>query len=117
MIRPLHHYVLPKGFRHGSQDVDSAAGGRPCRERRRGASPRRPGTDDNRAAAHAITPEPIDDAVAIDTRPAHGKVVLKADGSFVCAATKDYVGTDTFRYKITSGGATSASGTVTITIK
>jgi VCBS repeat-containing protein len=55
--------------------------------------------------------------IAIDAQPAHGKLALKADGSFVYTPAKDYVGTDTFTYKLTSGGATSAPGTVTITIK
>jgi len=54
---------------------------------------------------------------AIDAQPQHGKVALKADGSFVYTPNKDYAGTDTFTYKVTRGGATSSPGTVTITVK
>jgi hypothetical protein len=54
---------------------------------------------------------------AIDAQPQHGKVALKADGSFVYTPNKDYAGTDTFTYKVTRGGATSTPGTVTITVK
>jgi hypothetical protein len=54
---------------------------------------------------------------AVASRPAHGKLELKPDGSFVYTPSKDFTGTDTFTYTIASGGATSAAGTVTITVK
>jgi hypothetical protein len=54
---------------------------------------------------------------AVVSQPAHGKVVLSANGSFVYTPAKDYVGTDTFTYTVTRGGATSPAGTVTITVK
>ena len=49
--------------------------------------------------------------------PAHGKVALKADGSFVYTPDKDYTGTDTFTYTITRAGAASTPGTVTLIVK
>jgi hypothetical protein len=54
---------------------------------------------------------------ALDANPTHGKVVLKADGSFVYTPNKDYAGTDSFTYKVTSGPTTSATGAVTIVVK
>ena len=55
--------------------------------------------------------------VAIATKPAHGTVVLKADGSFVYTPAATFVGTDTFTYTMTSGSTTTAPGTVTLIIK
>jgi hypothetical protein len=54
---------------------------------------------------------------ALDAPPQHGKVAIKPDGSFVYTPNKDYVGTDTFTYKVTAGATTSAAGTVTVTVK
>lgn len=54
---------------------------------------------------------------AIDTNSTHGKVTLKADGSFVYTPDKDFAGIDTFTYKISSGGTTSAAGAVTLVVK
>ena len=54
---------------------------------------------------------------AVTSPPAHGKLELKADGSFVYTPSKDFTGTDTFTYTVTAGGATSATGTVTVTVK
>ena len=42
----------------------------------------------------------------MDAAPSHGKLALKADGSFVYTPAKDYTGTDTFTYKIMSGAET-----------
>ena len=53
----------------------------------------------------------------VDAQPKNGKVAMKADGSFVYTPNNNYVGTDTFTYKVTSGGATSAPGTITIVVK
>jgi hypothetical protein len=47
--------------------------------------------------------------------PAHGKLTLAADGSFVYTPTTGYVGVDSFTYKDTSGGQT-AFASVTITV-
>ena len=54
---------------------------------------------------------------AIDTNPTHGKIALKADGSFVYTPDKDFAGIDTFTYKVSGGGATSTAGTVTLVVK
>jgi VCBS repeat-containing protein len=48
------------------------------------------------------------------TGPAHGKLTLNRDGSFVYTPDKNYVGTDTFRYKASDGSA--AGNTVTVTL-
>lgn len=53
----------------------------------------------------------------LDTNSTHGKVALKADGSFVYTPDKDFAGTDTFTYKVSSGGTTSSAGTVTLVVK
>lgn len=51
------------------------------------------------------------------TQPAHGDVVLEADGSFTYTPDAGYFGTDTFTYKASDGAATSAATTVTITVE
>jgi hypothetical protein len=55
-------------------------------------------------------------SVALDGSPAHGKVALKADGGFAYTPAKDYVGTDSFTYKVTNAG-TTIPGTATIIVK
>ena len=45
----------------------------------------------------------------------HGTLTLQTNGSFVFVATAGYVGTDTFRYRITDGAQT-AEADVTITV-
>jgi hypothetical protein len=113
---------------------DAAASGRRGRRRPRRRSGRgadggpahvcgaeEQGADDSGARLLPATPQaaPAGTAptAAIDAQPQHGKVALKADGSFVYTPNKDYAGTDTFTYKVTRGGATSTPGTVTITVK
>lgn len=56
-------------------------------------------------------------SVALVTKPAHGTVVLKADGSFVFTPAATFTGTDSFTYTMTTNGTTSAPGTVTIVVK
>jgi VCBS repeat-containing protein len=51
------------------------------------------------------------------SRPAHGKVTLKSDGSFVYTPTAGYTGTDTFTYRAGDGRKISPAATVTITVK
>lgn len=51
------------------------------------------------------------------TQPAHGEVVLRADGSLTYTPDSGYFGTDTFTYKASDGTATSAATTVTITVE
>ena len=53
----------------------------------------------------------------VGTNPAHGKLALKADGSFVYTPERDFVGTDSFTYTVAMAGGTSSPATVTITVK
>jgi hypothetical protein len=69
------------------------------------------------APAPAAGATPIVRSAGVETNPAHGKLALKADGGFVYTPENNYVGTDTFTYKLTIGAATSTPGTVTIVIK
>ena len=55
-------------------------------------------------------------SASIETPPAHGKVTLKADGSFVYTPAKDFTGTDTFTYKM-SGVAAWTGGAATIVVR
>ena len=66
------------------------------------------------AAANAGAPAAA--TAAIDAMPAHGRVSARPDGSFVYTPNRDYVGTDTFTFKIVSGSV-STPGTVTIVVK
>jgi hypothetical protein len=66
------------------------------------------------ATANAAGPAAL---AVMGTPPAHGKVAIKADGSFVYTPAKDFAGTDTFTYTVTVGGAASQPATVTITVK
>jgi hypothetical protein len=66
------------------------------------------------------TPEgqvPPTRSVAVVTKPAHGTLVLKADGSFTYTPAKGYAGTDTFTYTSTNNTTTTLPGTVTIIVK
>ncbi|HVZ48173.1 MAG TPA: M20/M25/M40 family metallo-hydrolase [Gemmatimonadaceae bacterium] len=55
--------------------------------------------------------------VAIASKPAHGTVALKADGTFTYTPAAGFAGTDVFTYTVTSGNETSAPGKVTIVVK
>jgi hypothetical protein len=72
-----------------------------------------PAANAQAAAAGLASSKPT---AALDGPPAHGKVVLKADGGFVYTPAKDYTGTDAFTFKI-SNGAETIPGTVTIVVK
>lgn len=48
--------------------------------------------------------------------PAHGTLVLNADGSFTYGPANGFVGTDTFTYQASDGTATSNTATVTLTV-
>lgn len=50
------------------------------------------------------------------TQPAHGALVLNADGSFSYTPTSGFSGTDTFTYRANDGSDLSAPATVTITV-
>lgn len=51
------------------------------------------------------------------SKPAHGKLDFKADGSFTYTPDKDYEGPDTFSYKVTVNGKASDTANVKITVK
>ncbi len=55
--------------------------------------------------------------VALGTKPKHGTVVIKEDGSFVYTPTAAFVGTDTFTFKVTRGTETSPETTATVIVK
>jgi carboxypeptidase Q len=55
--------------------------------------------------------------VAVGTAPAHGKLELKPDGSFVYTPERSFTGSDTFTYTVVRGSVTSAPGTVTISVQ
>ena len=73
-------------------------------------------------AAPACCPAPapaapaVQPTVVLEAAPSHGKVVLKADGSFAYTPAKDYTGSDSFTYKI-STGAETISGTAAIVVR
>ncbi len=50
-------------------------------------------------------------------QPAHGTVVMAANGTFTYTPAAGYFGTDTFTYKASDGGVLSAATTVTIAIQ
>jgi carboxypeptidase Q len=54
---------------------------------------------------------------SVVAQPAHGKVVVNADGGFVYTPSAGFVGTDSFTYTVSGGGATSEPGKVTIVVK
>ena len=53
---------------------------------------------------------------AIATKPAHGKVVVNANGGFVYTPAAGFAGTDSFTYAV-AGGAANESAKVTIVVK
>jgi carboxypeptidase Q len=55
--------------------------------------------------------------ITLDAPPAHGKVAIKPDGSFIYTPTGDFTGIDTFTFKLATTGAATSSGTVTVTIR
>jgi hypothetical protein len=55
--------------------------------------------------------------VSVATKPAHGTLVLRADGSFTYTPAKGFAGTDTFTYIMTTGDTKTLPGTVTLIVK
>ncbi len=55
--------------------------------------------------------------VTLGTKPAHGTLVLKVDGSFVYTPKVGAVGSDSFTYMVTRDTATSPAATVTIIVR
>jgi hypothetical protein len=68
------------------------------------------------AAPDAPVAAAAERTVAADASPAHGKLALKADGSFVYTPAKDYAGADSFTYTVTNAG-TTIPGTATIIVR
>ncbi len=54
---------------------------------------------------------------AVVGKPAHGKIVLNADGGFVFIPSAAFTGMDSFTYTVSAGGTTSEAGKVTIVVK
>jgi carboxypeptidase Q len=54
--------------------------------------------------------------VKVAAAPAHGRLTLQANGSFVYTPAAGYVGTDTFSYIVTRNDSTSAPGKVTVIV-
>ena len=50
-------------------------------------------------------------------QPAHGVVVMEADGSFIYTPAEDYFGPDSFTFKAHDGQADSAAATVSLTVR
>jgi VCBS repeat-containing protein len=55
-------------------------------------------------------------SAAVATGPAHGTLVLNADGSFQYTPTPGYSGTDSFTYRASDALSSSAATTVTLTV-
>jgi VCBS repeat-containing protein len=53
---------------------------------------------------------------AVGTQPAHGSVVVNADGTFSYIPTANYNGSDSFTYTVSDGTLTSGPATVTINV-
>jgi hypothetical protein len=68
------------------------------------------GAGGGRGAANTTT-------TAIGSKPAHGTVVLNADGSFVYTPSATFTGTDSFTYTATRDGAKSVEAKVTIVVQ
>ena len=54
---------------------------------------------------------------AVATQPAHGKIVLNADGSFVYTPNVAFGGTDSFTFTVTRDGATSTPAKVSVIVR
>ena len=53
---------------------------------------------------------------AVETKPAHGKIVVNPNGGFVYTPATGFAGTDSFTYTV-AGGAASETAKVTIVVK
>ena len=67
------------------------------------------------AGATALTTPP--GTVAVAAAPAHGKLELKPDGSFVYTPERSFAGSDTFTYTLTRNAVTTSPGTVTLIVQ
>ncbi|MCA3268080.1 MAG: tandem-95 repeat protein, partial [Azospirillum sp.] len=55
-------------------------------------------------------------ALASDGEPAHGTVIVNADGTYSYTPDADYAGTDSFRYTVTDANGASSTATVTLDV-
>ena len=67
------------------------------------------------AGATALATPP--GTVAVVAAPAHGKLELKPDGSFVYTPERSFAGSDTFTYTLTRNAVISSPGTVTFIVQ
>ncbi len=65
--------------------------------------------NDKDSLSHTLT-------AATVTQPAHGKLSLRTDGSFVYVPAPGYSGTDSFKYIASDGVATSGAATVSLAV-
>jgi VCBS repeat-containing protein len=63
--------------------------------------------------------DPDGDALAVSALvgPAHGALVLDADGSFTYTPDADYAGSDSFGYRATDGTLVGSTATVSLTVR
>jgi hypothetical protein len=57
------------------------------------------------------------ETATLGTTPKSGKVIVKADGSFVYTPNAAFAGTDTFTFTVTSSAGTSTPATVTVIVR
>jgi hypothetical protein len=67
------------------------------------------------AGATALATPP--GTVAVASAPAHGKLELKPDGSFVYTPERSFTGSDTFTYTLTRNAVATSPGTVTLIVQ
>jgi len=67
------------------------------------------------AGATALVTPP--GTVAVAAAPAHGKLELKPDGSFVYTPERGFTGSDTFTYTLARNAVTTSPGTVTLIVQ
>ena len=70
----------------------------------------------NGLLANDTTPTSNSLTASLVSGPAHGVVVVAADGSFTYTPTAGYAGTDSFSYMATSGAAQTSTATVNLTV-
>ena len=76
-------------------------------------------TDEDTAAGGEVTATDVDSPTLVyrvATAPAHGTVVLTADGSFTYTPAADYTGPDEFTFKANDGRVDSAAAAVNIVV-
>ncbi|OYT86707.1 MAG: hypothetical protein CFE46_14695 [Burkholderiales bacterium PBB6] len=78
--------------------------------------------EDGSASGNVLTndSDPDGDALTVDTTPvtgpAHGTLVLNANGSYTYTPDADYAGTDSFSYRLRDGDGGNSVATVNITV-